>query len=55
MSDKESHNANKRMRKITSGVLIVFLFKNSAKKGHITNNVLTLPVRSLQGNLRPRP
>ena len=25
------------------------------EKGHIINNLLTLSVRSLQGNLRPRP
>ena len=51
ISNEESHSARKH--KITSGVFNVF-FKNSAKKGHIINNLLTSLARSLQGNLRPR-
>ena len=55
MSHKESRNARNRMWKITSGVFIAFFLRIALKKGRIINNLLTSPVRSLQGNLRPRP
>ena len=35
-------------------LLLVFLLYRT-KKGHIINNLLTSPVRSLPGNLRPQP
>ena len=55
MSDEESRSVHKRMWKITSGVFIVFFSAKIALKGHVINNLLTSSVRSLQGNLGPRP
>ena len=39
----------------TSIQMLLQYERRSIKKGHIINNLFTSSVRSLQGNLRPRP
>ena len=54
MSDEESHSAKANVGNYFRNFYCI-IFRNIAKKGHIIRNLLTSLVRSLQGNLRPRP